>query len=541
MIINERFCRAHQYTPNRKRICGVDLVAPYREKQNERSCTVMDCPDYTMRPISTSNGQYAIKKIAYALRCNIRNEQTGEMVRHHSRVSDLIDSKIYLPQGADENLNNISVFANTIDRIGDVAQGYNILLVLPRGNGITHAHHKEMVDMFFQQNFLSKNVPVIVGYHSNEKKLDDAHVHAIAWDRQLVNGEICEQKSYTPYVDNDGNIIEKIDSPDLTRKGFLKFNSDGSIKMKKGYQKLVVDTAGQPVLDSEGKPKVIDIRIPEIDETTQKQKEEKNGKYFKLVWKREKHSLHGLDALGITRKHRIAWQECQNAILKKHNIRNRDGSLMQVDLRSLEEQEADLPSWLHSTAELKIGWGRRAAQRQEINEKEIRPFNKIIRELQPLYRSATVEQKKQMDAMIKKDTNLSDLKKIVISVCQSQAKENSKPVQEDLHYTNLIAMTTQSKKTAIIKIVNVVFKKSYQYESDKLTPKEFGQKIYNDLSTNERSFISALRFIEGTEEYKRYQNAVREKTVYERTHGIKPKKQPSIRNDRIRSDTERTQ
>ena len=516
---------------------------PYRGKTKTEVHCIMDCPDYTMRPISTTNGQYAIKKIAYALRCNIYNEQTGEMVRHHSRVRDLIDSKIYLPQGADKKLNNVSAFANAIDRIGDVAQGFNIMLVLPRGNGITHEHHMEMVELFFERNFLSKHIPVIVGFHSNEKNLTDAHVHAIAWDRQLINGKICERKSFSPYVDTNGNIIEKIDSPDLTRQGFLKFNSDGTIKTKPGYQKLIVDRFGRPVLDSEGKPKIVDIRIPEIDETTGKQKLEKNGKYSKAKWKRQKISAHGLDAMGITRTHRLEWQNCQNEILKKYNIRNHDGSLMQVDLRSLGEQEADLPSWLHSTAELKIGWGKHAAQRKKINETEIRPFNRVIRELQPLYRSASVEQKKRMDAMVKQDTDLEELKKIIISVCKGQRKEETKQnlVQDDLQYKKLIATMMQAKKESIIKIINVMVRSHYQYEKNRMTPKEYGQKIYDDLTTNEKSFVSALRLITETDEYKNYQNAVRKTKLYERNHNIKSKKQPSLKINMVRSDTERTQ
>ena len=515
---------------------------PYRGKTKTEVHRIMDCPDYTMRPISTTNGQYAIKKIAYALRCNIYNEQTGEMVRHHSRVRDLIDSKIYLPQGADKKLNNVSAFANEIDRIGDVAQGYNIMLVLPRGNGITHENHREMVDLFFERNFLSKDVPVIVGYHGNENFLDDAHVHAIAWDRQLINGKISEKKSYSPYVDNDGNIIDMIDSPDLTRKGFLKFNPDGSIKMKKGYQRLILDQTGRPILDFEGKPKIVDIRVPEIDEKTGQQKLERNGMYYKLKWKREKISAHGLDALGITRKHRMSWQDCQNEILKKHNIRNRDGSLMQIDLRSLKEQEADLPSWLHSTAELKIGWGSHAAERKKINETEIRPFNRVIRELQPLYRSASAEQKKRMDAMVKQDTDLEDLKKIVYSVCMGQRKEKSENlVQDESQYKKLVNAMTQARKKAVIKIINVMIKTHYSYESNRMTPKQFGQKIYDDLTVNEKSFVSALRLITETDEYKNYQNAVRKTKLYERNHNIKSKKSPTLKIDRARSDTERTQ
>ena len=62
-----------------------------------------------------------------------------------------------------------------------------------------------------------------------------------------------------------------------------------------------------------------------------------------------------------------------------------------------------------------------------------------------------------------------------------------------------------------------------------------------DLTVNEKSFVSALRLITETDEYKNYQNAVRKTKLYERNHNIKSKKQPSLKINMVRSDTERTQ
>ena len=206
------------------------------------------------------------------------------MKYHHARKADLIDTKIFLPAGADQRLNNISAFANAMERTTDARIGFSGRLDYPLG--VPHELHQEMTVLFCQRNFIAQGIPMIVSSHSGSKRNpDNPHGHFVAWDRPIINGIISDVKSKVDYIDEHGEKIKMIDSPDLTRKGQLKYNPDGTIKMKKGYQRLLLRN-GRPYFDAVGRISTEDIRVPVIDETTGKQKMERNGKYLKPQWKR---------------------------------------------------------------------------------------------------------------------------------------------------------------------------------------------------------------------------------------------------------------
>lgn len=481
----------------------------------------MHCSGLQMQPLTRSKGHSAISKIAYNARQNIRDEQTGEMKYHHARTADLIQTKIFLPAGAEQRLNDISAFANAMERTNDIRFGFSGRLDYPLG--VSHELHQEMTELFFQRNFIAQGIPVIVSSHFGSKRNpDNPHGHFVAWDRSIINGNVSDTKSKTDYVDEQGNKIKMIDSPDLTRKGQLKFNPDGTIKMKKGYQRLLLRN-GRPYFDADGRIATEDIRVAVIDEATGKQKKERNGKYYKPVWKRGKVSIHNLDTLGILKKLRTAWQDCQNEVLRRHNIRNRDGSLMQVDLRSTKEREADLPPWLRSIPGVKLGHDKRTLPERIRRNDEILKHNEIIVPLQSLYRAASPAGKMEMESLVRSNSGYNDIHRIVTTISQKeQLKSTIKAVPT---FTTIkeskpdIAKQINAARQAAVEQIIATLMRKY--------PDSNPNQIREDMK-NEKEFRSALRLIQDTSEYSKLKewershtpNANRKKTVKNKFHGM---------------------
>lgn len=490
----------------------------------------MHCSGFQMQPLTRSKGHSAISKIAYNSRQNIRDEQTGEMKYHHARKADLIDTKIFLPAGADQRLNNISAFANAMERTTDTRIGFSGRLDYPLG--VPHELHQEMTVLFCQRNFIAQGIPMIVSSHSGSKRNpDNPHGHFVAWDRPIINGIISYVKSKVDYIDEHGEKIKMIDSPDLTRKGQLKYNPDGTIKMKKGYQRLLLRN-GRPYFDAVGRISTEDIRVPVIDETTGKQKMERNGKYLKPVWLRGKVPIHNLDTLGILKKLRTAWQDCQNEVLRRHNIRNRDGSLMQVDLRSTKEREADLPSWLRSIPGVKLGHNKRTLPERMRRNDEIKKHNSIIIPLQSLYRKVSAAQKMEMEKLVRPNSGYNDIHRIVSTIYMAEQQKSTIKMAPAIvnKNENILDMAKQidtMKLLAVEKIVDTLMKKYPDTNPD---------QIRADMQ-NEKEFSSALRLIQDTQEYADY-------IKLERIQRVRKKQQKAMsrtqtRNNNLGNEMER--
>lgn len=122
----------------------------------------------------------------------------------------------------------------------------------------------------------------------------------------------------------------------------MQFNPDGTIKTKKGWQTLDLDSDGNVQYNEQGHVKLKDIRIPLLDENGNLIYY-KNGKYLKSDFKHIKFKRTEMEKRGSAKRTRMLWQDCINEVARKYNVKDANGKLFQVDLRSLEEQDANKP------------------------------------------------------------------------------------------------------------------------------------------------------------------------------------------------------
>ena len=451
-------------------------------------------------PLTRSRGHSAVATIAYNARQNIRDLSTGRLHYHHARVADHIETRIILPDGADERLQTIAGFANALEATNDIRLGFRLRLDYPKG--VSHEMHREMAETFIKQHFTAQGLPAIISDHCGSRdNPDNPHAHIIVFGRSFVNGNLAA-KSRTAYVDEAGNEIQMVDSPALTRKGQLKFNPNGTIKMKKGYQRLLLDVDGNPYLGSDGRIATADIRVPIIDPATGKQAMEKNGKYMKPKWKRDFIPMHDLDTLGTPLRLRMAWQDCQNEVLRKHGIQR------SVDLRSLREKERDLPSWLRSIPTVKVGYDRRfVAQRRQRNA-NITKHNRYMKPLQKLYRSASEAAKERIHRLITSASGYADIRQAVLSVtrkeqtkAQVQVKDKTETVTVATAETR-VTTATETKVEAIDKterIRQAVLERMVAAILER-HPDMNPVQVRKDLDSNRASFRSVLPLVTDTPE-----------------------------------------
>ena len=440
-------------------------------------------------PLTRSRGHSAVATIAYNARQNIRDLSTGRLHYHHARVADHIETRIILPDGADERLQTIAGFANALEATNDIRLGFRLRLDYPKG--VSHEMHREMAETFIKKHFTAQGLPAIISDHCGSRdNPDNPHAHIIVFGRSFVNGKLAA-KSKTAYVDEAGNEIQMIDSPDLTRTGQLKFNSDGSIKTKPGYQRLLLNENGKPYLGSDGKIATEDIRVPVLDPVTGQQVMEKNGRYLKPKWCRSFVPTHNLDTLGTPLRLRMAWQACQNEVLRKYGIQ------MRVDLRSLRERERDLPTWLRSVPTLKVGYDRRYRAARMKRNATITKHNNYIKPLQQLYRSASEVAKASIHHLITPASGYADVRQVVLSVIreeQAKAKASAqvKTTTETVAKTETQTTTTERTRQAVLERMVVAILERH--------PEMNPDQVRKDLDSNPASFRSVLPLVADTAE-----------------------------------------
>ena len=390
------------------------------------------------KPLLNNN---LIQRASYISRETLHDDMYNKQRSPHKAKADRLYHRVLLPEQAPQKYKdvqdwtdkkNIEMLWNDVNATGYVRVARSYYAALPKEASL--GEDIELVNSFVQEAFVSKGYIVQYDIHdekkqtkkrqkknSLEKRINiqlgkndgngNIHVHILVADMQCRDGKLVRArtengKSKTVYIDMDGNKIDMIDTP-ILRKGKLQFNKDGSIKTKKGYQRLVVDKNGQPILDKEGKALLEDIRVATNTSTS------KDGKYTKVTYKRLNIKTNPMDELKQYNEEsnswenvnyqpiRKLWEKHHNAVIKKHSIKNENGELATINMDSYAKQDKDKPVELQRKPQEKE-WDKKNKRNHEAiaNNQIIKKRNQnaiTIKKLQ--------DENAQLDYQIKKANN----------------------------------------------------------------------------------------------------------------------------------------
>ena len=331
----------------------------------------MAIPHFSFKGISKSKEQNIIASASYMARRkmkdNLETNPNKKIKKSFSTTKDHRLTLMMLPNGAPIDYQDPETCWNDLNAVEKDRLAVRFLLPLPKE--LTEAQGIELAKEWAYQEFVSKGLVVQLSFHAEKDDNGNFHCHGLGSYRQLVSGEWADVKSHKAYVDDKGDPLEKVDSPKL-KNGKLQFNKDGSVKTTKGWQELQYDKDGKPLLHDDGTPVLKDIRTPELlpDGT---QKMSRNGKYLKPVWKERKIAVTDLERKTAAAEARMLWQDVQNEYFRKHNIRDEQGNILHVDLRSYAVQDKDKPVEERRIPTQHQGIGPAADLIKEENQKEM--------------------------------------------------------------------------------------------------------------------------------------------------------------------------
>ena len=391
----------------------------------------MAIPHFGFKGIAKSKNQNIIASSSYMARKKMKDQQETDpnkkIKKSFSTTKDHYLTLMMLPSGAPLEYQDPETCWNDLHAIEKDREAVRFLLPLPKE--LTREQAIELAQEWAYQEFVSKGLVVQLSFHLEKDDNDNFHCHGLGSYRQLIDGKWADVKSHKAYVDENGDILEKVDTPTLKNKR-LQFNKDGSVKTHKGWQELVYDKkTGKPLLHEDGTPVLKDIRTPRLNpdgtQATSKNGYKANGKInYKLEWQDRKITNTDLEKRTAAAEARILWQNVQNAYYRKHNILDKDGNVLQVDLRSYAEQDKDKPE---------------SEKRVPTQHQGIGPASALIKEenQQIMQGRADDKKKKELEADIAKaDKILSDYVEKDIQPENLYVTDYMQPLHEAHNYKN---------------------------------------------------------------------------------------------------------
>ena len=338
----------------------------------------MAIPHFGFQGISKGKGQNIIASASYMARKKMKDQQEADpnkkIKKSFSTTKDHYLTMMMLPDRAPIEYQDPEVCWNDLNAVEKDRLAVRFLLPLPKE--LTKEQGIALAKEWAYQEFVAKGHVVQLSFHEEKDKNGNFHCHGLGSYRQLVNGEWAEVKSHKAFVDENGEPLEKVNTPKL-KNGKLQYDSHGNIKFTKGWQRLECDKDGKPILNEDGTPVLKDIRIPLLNPDGT-QKTTNNGKYKKLSWKERKITLSDLERRTASAEARHLWQDVQNEFFRKHNIRDEQGNILQVDLRSYAEQDKDKPEEERRIPTQHQGIGPASELIAEENRKEMQRRKDIV-------------------------------------------------------------------------------------------------------------------------------------------------------------------
>lgn len=387
----------------------------------------MAIPHFIYKGISKSKGQNIIASSSYMARKPMKDMQEEDLNKRYkksySTTKDHRLTLMMLPSGAPLDYNDPETCWNDLNALEKDRLAVRFLLPIPKE--LTEEQGIELAKEWSFQEFVSKGMVVQLSFHAEKNGNGNLHCHGLGSYRQLINGQWAEVKSHKAFVDENGEPLEKVDTPKL-KNGKLQYDKQGNIKFVKGWQELVYDKDKKPLLHEDGTPVLRDIRTPLLNPDGTQVKT-KNGKYYKLAWKERKITMSDLERRESAAEARKLWEKCINQSFEKHNIRDKDGNILKVDLRSYAEQDKDKPEDEKRIPTKHQGIGPAAELIKEENRREMQRRKDIA------------EQKmlaQQIDTSLKV---LSDYVEKELKPEETFVKEYMQPIREAVNFKNEIA------------------------------------------------------------------------------------------------------
>ena len=384
-------------------------------------------PHYKYNIDHANMGDNAIASAAYQHRTQLRDESEPDPDKRYkssnTHSEDIKRERILIPENNPPELYERAEKAKTDKEENDKliehllnklnkkrANRYTVHGILAHQPEMSDEQNYEAVELFAKRLALDYNCLFIYATHTEKHENRNIHSHYIASLFPLEDGEF-STKTKRIYIDENNNVLQKVNTP-ILKKGQLQYNADGTIKTKKGWQTLDLDSDGNVQYNEQGHVKLKDIRTPLLDKNGNRIYY-KNGKYLKPDFEHIKFKRTEMEKRGSAKRTRMLWQDCINEVARKYNVKDNNGKLFQVDLRSLEEQDADKPISQKRIPRKKIGpyknkkaleynsWAERIEKNEKIEENI--PFD----DLQKIY-----EIRRQAIVLENRLTELQQQKKI---------------------------------------------------------------------------------------------------------------------------------
>lgn len=288
---------------------------------------------------------------AYITRQTLYNEVEDKYEYCHANKSDLIFKKVLTPDGTPQEYNNPEKLMNEVLRTGYDRCGKSFYVGMPVEASLEQ--QIEIVEYFSKDTFVNDGYIVLYAVHDEKVDKntglgnDNVHSHLTALDMKCVMNEetqqmeLCKKGSETSksdycYVDINGNRIDPVPQPRL-KNGKLRYDKNGNIMYQKrtGYKELQFDENGKPKLNEDGTPIFVDRRVKtSIGEDGRQNYSKKNFPKCKY------------DEKGGIKLLRQKWEYWHNYVVRKYHIKDKNGRLALIDMRSYAEQDKNKPDEL---------------------------------------------------------------------------------------------------------------------------------------------------------------------------------------------------
>lgn len=433
------------------------------------------------------NGQNMVAKSSYNSRSIILDQNDNTKKYPHAPKGDLeCESEIILPPGAPERYKDPSILWSEIQGMKYDNVGKAMILNLP--HEATEEQRHEMVELFVRRNLTSQYLVCQVDYHKpkmvpseNDPTVlvsnNNYHAHILTTEIQMIGGEWSEKKSTKPYVDEHGIPLQKTNKTPKLKNKKLQYDENGNIIFKEGWQELQYDNNGKPKLRENGTPILVDIRTPETDKQGNQIYNIDKGKP-RPVWKRKEIHAASVTKFGWIRDFRESWGECQNEVLKKYNVRNKEGELVQVDMRSYKKQDEEIDDGMERIPQIKVfdpyieltddEKNNSLKAKQDIikENKKRRARNEAINEIRKLRK-----EKNKLDDSIKVQAEIEQKEKEVISQIDPKAEWTQIWVKQQ-ERLNKITFTHYTYTNKLLRDTIVRARKKIESMPSKLTRRE---------------------------------------------------------------------
>ena len=427
----------------------------------------MSCPHLKYSIINKSNGGSIIASSAYDRREKMFDELENRMKYPHTKSDDHVLTKMLLPKDSPASYTDPYRIWNDLNKIESDKIGYK--LIIPFQRELSFNQNLELAIELLNEEYVSKGHPVQIDVHRG--KNNNYHLHAIAADRRLINGEWENQKTETVYykrgtvkkLDSRGKVInpdavkltnaDKINTPKLKGKK-LQYDKNNNVIMEKGWQELQYNSNGKPLLDENGYPVLVDIREPyyiqeegSTEYSTKEIKYSKNGKYIKPQFKKDTVKHSDVSDIGNINRIRMTWERLQNEYYKKCNVRDEDGKIFTVDLRSYKEQNKVRPADQQMIPTKHIGYGMKSESVLNYND-DAKKHNELVKEIQMKARALKAEQDKLARTEKARAAMLQENEKFYALLNPRQAFINSWTSQ----YNELVSQRNSFETTVLQKL-----------------------------------------------------------------------------------------